>query len=123
MQFSEDKPTQPFVFRRVDEHTALVNETHYDHSIIITVEPALLNWPITAIEQLTAELLAPLMQGHPDLILLGTGAKSSPLPHALLALCWEKRIGLEVMTTPAAARTYNLLANEGRRVAIGIILY
>ena len=123
MQFSEDKQTQPFVFHRVGEHSVHVNETQYDHSIIITVAPALFPWPITTIEQLTADLLAPLLEGHPDLILLGTGTKPAPVPQQLLALCWEKRIGLEAMTTPAAARTYNILANEGRRVAIGILIY
>lgn len=122
MQFSEDKQTQPFVFHRVEEHSVLVNDTRYDHSIIITVEPALLPWAITSIEQLTAELLAPLMQGHPDLIIVGTGTKPAPLPQQLIALCWEKRIGLEAMTTPAAARTYNVLANEGRKVAIAIVI-
>jgi uncharacterized protein len=123
MQFSEDKQTQPFVFHRVEAHSVLVNETEYDHSIIITVASILLPWLITSIEQLNAELLAPLIEGHPDLIILGTGTKPAPIPPQLLALCWEQRIGLEAMTTPAAARTYNVLANEGRKVAIGIIIH
>lgn len=122
MQFSEDKSTQPFVFHRADDQGVLVNDTLYTHSIIITVEPVLLDWAITSLEQLNESLLIPLIQGTPDLILLGTGPRPTPLPHTLLALCWEKRIGLEAMTTPAAARTYNILANEGRKVAIGLII-
>lgn len=122
MQFSEDKPTQPFVFQRVDDHSLVVNNTRYDHSIMITAKPELLPWAVASLSALTDTLLAPLMEGQPDLILLGTGTKPRALPHALLALCWEKRIGLEAMTTPAAARTYNVLANEGRTVAIGLII-
>lgn len=71
---------------------------------------------------LTPILLTPLLEGAPDLVLLGTGPTPIALPATLLGLCWEKRIGIETMTTPAAARTYNLLANEGRRVALGLIL-
>ncbi|MCX7341429.1 MAG: MTH938/NDUFAF3 family protein [Hyphomicrobiales bacterium] len=56
-----------------------------------------------------------------DLLLLGTGLNLRPLPEAL---CWrfrELKIGLELMTTPPAARTYNILVAEGRKVAAALI--
>lgn len=122
MQFSEDKPTHAYVFQRADAQGFLINNTLYTHSIFITAEPRLHDWNLTCIADLNDTHLAPLMVGNPDLILLGTGAHPIHLPHVLLAHCWEKRIGLEAMTTLAAARTYNVLANEGRRVAVGLLL-
>jgi uncharacterized protein len=33
-----------------------------------------------------------------------------------------RRVGVETMDTPAACRTYNILAQEGRRVAVALLL-
>lgn len=122
MQFSEEKSTHPFVFQRVDAHALWVNDTCYSHSLIITAEPELHAWPVTILRDLTPALLAPLLLGNPDVVLLGTGSRPAVLPPALLMPFYDKRVGFEAMSTPAAARTYNVLANEGRRVAIGILL-
>jgi uncharacterized protein len=57
-----------------------------------------------------------------DVLLLGTGARQHfPLP-ALLRPLIEAGRGFEVMDTPAACRTYNILAAEGRTVAAALII-
>ncbi|WP_312707201.1 MTH938/NDUFAF3 family protein, partial [Stenotrophomonas sp.] len=43
-------------------------------------------------------------------------------PAAVMAACLTRGIGLEVMNNPAAARTFNILASEGRKVAAAFIL-
>jgi uncharacterized protein len=54
--------------------------------------------------------------------LLGTGSRQRfPHPRLSRALS-EARIGLEVMTTAAACRTYNILMAEGRKVAAALLL-
>jgi uncharacterized protein len=54
--------------------------------------------------------------------LLGTGARQRfPSPRLTRALA-EARIGLDVMDTPAACRTFNILAAEERKVAVAILL-
>ena len=58
----------------------------------------------------------------PEVALFGSGATMRfPHPRLTRALT-EARIGLEVMDTPAACRTYNILAAEGRRVAAAILI-
>jgi uncharacterized protein len=53
--------------------------------------------------------------------LLGTGSRQRfPAPRLTRALA-EARIGLEVMTTPAACRTYNILMAEGRKVVAALL--
>ena len=54
---------------------------------------------------------------QPDVVLLGTGAANIFPPRELTFAFARRGIGLEVMDTAAAARTFNVLANEGRRVA------
>lgn len=56
-----------------------------------------------------------------ELLLLGTGLNLRPLPEALRWRFKELKIGVELMTTPPAARTYNILMAEGRKIAAALI--
>jgi uncharacterized protein len=56
-----------------------------------------------------------------DMFMLGCGENIQPLPIELRQLFKEHKIALDTMPTAAAARTYNILLSEGRRVACGLI--
>jgi uncharacterized protein len=66
--------------------------------------------------------LEPLLALEPELVLLGSGATQAFPPPAAMAACLSRGIGLETMTNAAAARTFNVLASEGRRVVAGFVL-
>jgi uncharacterized protein len=53
---------------------------------------------------------------------LGTGERQVFPSAAVMAACLTRGIGIEVMTNAAAARTFNVLAGEGRRVVAGFLL-
>lgn len=57
-----------------------------------------------------------------EIILLGTGPTQCFLAPALTAELQSIGIGIEVMSTPAAARTYNILMSEGRLVVAALII-
>ena len=80
-------------------------------------------WPVAAAEEIGEAALAPLFAEAEaiDLFLLGTGGEIRPLPDALRWRFRECRIGVDVMPTGAAVRTYNILLGEDRRVAAGLI--
>lgn len=59
--------------------------------------------------------------GQIELLLLGTGVNLRPLPEALRWRFRELKISLELMTTPPAARTYNILVAEGRKIAAALV--
>lgn len=61
------------------------------------------------------------LAGHVDVILVGTGAEIAHVPGDLRAAVEDAGLGLEVMNTPAACRTYNVLVGEGRRVAAAVL--
>ena len=71
---------------------------------------------------MTSEDLAPLLALHPVLVVLGSGDAQAFPPAAVLAACLSRKIGLETMTNAAAARTFNVLAGEGRRVVAGLVI-
>lgn len=67
----------------------------------------------------TASLLA--LAGQIDLLFIGTGAELSHLPHEMLDTLEERGIMCEAMATPTAARSYNVLLSEGRRIGCALL--
>lgn len=76
---------------------------------------------LQAASELQAEHADALLQTDPEIVLLGTGAAQVFPPAAWRAKFLTRSIGLEVMTTAAACRTYNVLASEMRRVTALLI--
>ena len=56
--------------------------------------------------------------GRIDVLLVGTGAEIAHVPAEFRDALEAAGIGVEVMNSPAAARTYNVLLGEGRRIAV-----
>ena len=69
------------------------------------------------------EDLDPLLglAGEVDVLLVGTGSQMEPLTASTLTRLQESGLGVEVMSTPSACRTYNVLLGEGRRVALAVM--
>lgn len=79
-------------------------------------------WPCQRFEDLQAQHFDMLAERTPELVLFGSGDKIRfPKPQWLQALA-QRRIGLETMDTPAACRTFNILAGEGRHVLVALLL-
>jgi len=80
-------------------------------------------WPVTAPAEIDEAALAPLLAeaAEVEFLLLGTGERIWPLPEPLRWLLRDHRLGVEVMTTGAAVRTWNILLAENRRAAAGLI--
>ena len=99
-----------------------VNGTRYEHALIVTPDAPPLPWAVTAVSDLSAEAAGLLLTGSPDIVIIGTG-QTQIFPHpARLRPLIEARVGLEIMNTPAACRTFNVLVGEGRRVLAAIFL-
>jgi uncharacterized protein len=80
-------------------------------------------WPVTQPSEITAETLAPVIAeaGRIGLLLVGTGHARWQLPADLMELFAAHRISAETSRTGQAANTYNILLEEGRRVAAALL--
>lgn len=80
-------------------------------------------WPVDDAGALDDAAIAPLtaMAGEIDVLLVGTGDKLVAPGGGLRRRLRDAGVGVEIMTTPAACRTYNLLVAEGRRVAAAVV--
>jgi uncharacterized protein len=74
-----------------------------------------------SVSALEEDHFLPLLERQTEVLLLGTLTGGQFPPPELIAWLSHRGIGLEVMNTPAACRTYNLLMFEERRVAAMIL--
>lgn len=101
----------------VSDEAIRIGDNVYDRTIAITLDTVIDNWPEKSIEELTEHDFAALHEARPEVIVLGTGPSNIFPPRELVFAMARRGIGFEVMDTKAAARTFNVLAGEGRQVA------
>ncbi|HZD20389.1 MAG TPA: Mth938-like domain-containing protein [Burkholderiales bacterium] len=102
-----------------DDYVA-VNGARRDRNVIVTAGEVR-DWNAADFEHLSAEDFAELARLGVEIVLLGTG-KRQRFPHPrLTAALGAARVGLEVMDSKAACRTYNILVAEERRVALALL--
>ena len=116
MKFAREM-TSGVMIRKVEDGEILIGSERYSGSLALTSEKVIDDWSGAAFAELTEGDLDVLLATEPELILLGTGSKSLFAPRELTFALARRGVGLEVMSTPAAARTFNVLAGEGRRIA------
>jgi uncharacterized protein len=122
MQLHLERPDYQYFLRGADGASALVNERRLDTSFVLTPNVLVEAWAVRDVATMTPADLDALFALQPELILLGCGASQRFPPAATMAACLSRGIGLETMTNAAAARTFNVLASEGRRVVAGFVL-
>ena len=122
MHLTLERPDHAYFLRGADGQAALVNDRRLTTSFVLAPDVLVEGWLVDDARTLSAAQLEPVLDLSPEVILLGCGATQVFPPAATLAACLGRGIGLEVMTNAAAARTFNVLAGEGRRVVAGFIL-
>jgi uncharacterized protein len=121
MQLHLERPDYQYFLRGADGDHALVNERSLRSSFIVAPDALVEDWHLRDITELSVADLEPMLALNPELIVLGSGATQAFPPPATLAACLQRGVGLEAMTNAAAARTYNVLAAEGRRVVAALV--
>ncbi|HET7125711.1 MAG TPA: Mth938-like domain-containing protein [Lysobacter sp.] len=121
MQLVLERPDYAYTLRGADGHHALVNERSLEASFIVAPDMLVEAWPVSDITTMRPADLDALFALRPELILLGSGGTQGFPPAEVMAGCLQRGIGLEAMTNAAAARTFNVLASEGRRVVAGFV--
>ena len=122
MYLSRELPDYTYTLRSADGRQARVNDKTLTRSFIHSPDLLVEDWAVSAVGQLGVDDLAPALEQNPAVFILGTGERQVFPPAAVMAACLTRGIGIEVMDNAAAARTYNVLAGEGRRVVVAFLL-
>ncbi len=98
-----------------------VNHERHESNLILLPESIIAGWTSATAATLVAEDLERLLELKVGIVLLGTGSRLRFPPAPWLKPFAQAGIGLEIMDLPAACRTYNILASEGRQVAAALL--
>jgi uncharacterized protein len=102
-------------------HSFHVSGAGYDGAILVFPDKTV-SWPVTALADVTAESLRPVIEhGGVEILLLGCGKRMQPVRPALRQALRQAGIVVDAMDTGAACRTYNILLAEERRVAAALL--
>ncbi len=99
-----------------------VNQQTYQHSIIVSATHLVENWAPQTISALTVEHLRIASQLEPAILIIGTGERLQFPTIDLYGELINQHIGVEIMDTSAACRTYNILTAENRNVVAALII-
>jgi len=121
MELSLDNPGDRLSVRSVSAEGIRIADRTYPGPLIVSASELLTDWQASGPDDLTEELLEPLFELAPEIVLVGTGSVQV-FPKPELLMCFYRRgIGVEFMTTQAACRTFNVLVSERRNVAAALL--
>ena len=122
MKIEREQPQGQNSFTGYGEGYVEVSGKRHAASLVVNGERLITDWPVSSVEGLAADHMAAIVELRPEIVLLGTGASFRFPEPALLAPLYKAGIGVEVMDTQAACRTYNILLGEGRNVLAALIV-
>jgi uncharacterized protein len=122
VQLSQENPDFSFVLRGTTPTTVLVNQQSLDASFVLAADRLLENWGPASVDELEPSHMETLLALSPSVAILGTGPRQRFPSPAVMAAMLTRGVGLEVMDNAAAARTFNVLATEGRKVVAAFLL-
>ena len=122
MRFSLESDLNRYSITSYGPDWVRVNQQEFRRSVIVTPERLVSDWPPQTFGELVEGHFEVIADLKPEIVLLGTGGRQRfPRPSLLRSLL-ERGVGVEIMDTAAACRTYNVVMLEDRRVAAALLL-
>ena len=119
MQLTRDSSAVNFI-RAWEPGRVRIAERWIAGNVIVGSDQILEGWTTIEPHLLTVEHLEPALALEPTIIVLGTGTERLLPDVELMAAVAARSVGLEIMSTPAACRTFNVLLSEQRRVVAAL---
>jgi uncharacterized protein len=122
MRLHLEHDSTAYSIRAYDQGYVRINDQEVRRSVVVMPQQLVTDWPPQHFAALEVAHFEALLALQPEIVLLGTGGRQRfPAPGLLRPLLGQ-RIGVEVMTTAAACRTYNIIMAEGRQVAAALLM-
>ncbi len=122
MKFSLSDDSNSYIIRAYDHGELVINDHRHHNSVIVMPSKIIDDWAPQTFDDLREDHFLTIRDLEPQLVVLGTGDQQQFPSTSLYAVLLNQGVGVEVMSTPAACRTYNILVSEGRRVAAALLL-
>ncbi|HEX9391755.1 MAG TPA: Mth938-like domain-containing protein [Usitatibacteraceae bacterium] len=99
-----------------------VNQQKIEHALIVMPAQLINPWTLAYAAAVSLADFEVLLEIGPELVVFGSGPVFRFPDQRIMVAFSQRRIGFEVMDTPAACRTYNVLMSEGRNVAAALLV-
>ena len=119
MQLTRDTPTSHLI-RAWEPGRLRIGDRWIAGNVIVGGERIVEGWAAPSPAALGLADLAPIFEFEPTIVLLGTGTERLLPDVQLMSALGARGVGLEIMTTAAACRTFNVLLQEERRVVAAL---
>jgi uncharacterized protein len=116
MKFQPDHLDGVNAISRLERGRIWVHGTAFTGSLLVPWHGEVQAWAASSLVELTASHFDAIVPFAPELVIFGSGGSHRFVSPQLYRSLIERRIGIETMDTAAACRTFNVLANEGRKV-------
>jgi len=121
MDLSFQAPGAHYFVRSISEQGIFIGDNCYSRSLLLAEDQLISDWPPQNFDELQVHHLSAIFQLQPAVVLLGTGNRQH-FPAAELMMEFHCRgIGIEVMASAPACRTFNVLVAESRRVVAALM--
>lgn len=122
MEFTEIKSSEEAFIAGYGDGGFRMGESRFEGSMIIAPN-GFYPWEVTEISEIKLDNLKPILDNYQlvEIVIIGMGNTMAFLPEDIRSAFLDKKIAFEVMDTGAAARTYNILLQEGRKVSAALI--
>jgi uncharacterized protein len=122
MKFSLNPTAQQNIVKAYSPTQLRVGEKTLTRSCVLKADQLMEDWRPQHLDELTIDDLEPVLALQPEILLLGSGIRQKFPPPALMDAVLKRGIGIEVMDTGAACRTYNVLVSEDRNVVAALFI-
>ena len=121
MIINENAPNSLIRISRCDQSGVWANNHCYTNNILIT-KSLVTDWNIDDLSNINESHLTPILSAKPDIVLIGTGNSFIRAPKIIETTLCNHNIGLEIMNTASACRSFMLLADDSRHVLAALII-
>ena len=120
--FTEDENTAKYQVRAYQPGMITINDKIFTTSVIISAEQLITDWRPQTLTELEFADFEIIRQLKPDILLIGTGGTLTFPTIETYGELINHGIGIEIMDTGAACRTYNALTAENRSVIAALLI-
>jgi len=110
------------IIKAYTDNSVTIGKDVFTRSLVVQAKALNREWLPQSVDELNAAAIEELAQLDTEIILLGTGLKQKFPDRRLFMPLYENKIGIEVMDTPAACRTYNILLEQDRAVTAALLI-
>lgn len=121
MDLHLELPGDHYYIRGLGPDGVRIGQQAYSGPVLVSPARISPGWPPATAADVELPHLQWIFDLQPEVVLMGTGATQVFLPQAMLYEFYKRGIGVEVMTTEAACRTFNVLVSEGRQVVAALL--